>query len=271
MLEVWLSSYLPRALARRPSRPPQSLDEHRNSSPTRSSRRCETRLENLRASRLARSAGGAPLAWVVVDTGSSDETVALAGSLPRSTPGFALERSPRTRPRPRWPDRTRVPGRSSALGDCPDVVVKLDADTSFEPGYFERLLSDSPPTESLGMASGTCHELEGAEWRERHVTGTTVWGASRAYRRECLQAVLPLEQRMGWDGVDEFRANARGWKTRTFKDLPFHHHRREGERDGSLARLDGARPGRSLHGLSTRTSSFFGRYTGFARIRWRSA
>jgi hypothetical protein len=86
------------------------------------------------------------------------------------------------------------------------------------------------------MASGTCHELEGGEWRERHVTGSTVWGASRCYRRECLADVLPLEQRMGWDGVDEFRANARGWHTRTFKDLPFHHHRREGERDGAKHR-----------------------------------
>ena len=41
---------------------------------------------------------------------------------------------------------------------------------------------------------------------------------------------------MGWDGVDEFRANARGWHTRTFKDLPFRHHRREGERDGAKHR-----------------------------------
>ncbi len=41
---------------------------------------------------------------------------------------------------------------------------------------------------------------------------------------------------MGWDGVDEFRANARGWTTKTFKDLPFRHHRAEGERDGSARR-----------------------------------
>ena len=117
-----------------------------------------------------------------------------------------------------------------------DVVVKLDADTSFDPGYFERLISEFAADPELGMASGTCHELEDGEWTERHVTGTTVWGASRAYRRACLEQVLPLEHRMGWDGVDEFRANARGWKTRTFKDLPFRHHRREGERDGAPRR-----------------------------------
>jgi hypothetical protein len=36
---------------------------------------------------------------------------------------------------------------------------------------------------------------------------------------------------MGWDGIDEVQANARGWRTGTLTDLPFRHHRREGERE----------------------------------------
>ncbi len=175
-----------------------------------------------------------PLAWVVVDTGSTDATPALLAELARRHPWI----------RPATLDGAERLARGgpiaqafelgyAGLGDAPDVVVKLDADTSFAPGYFERLLQEFAADPRLGMASGTCHELEEGEWRERHVTGTTVWGASRAYRRTCLEQVLPLEHRMGWDGVDEFRANARGWTTRTFKDLPFRHHRREGERDGA--------------------------------------
>ena len=68
------------------------------------------------------------------------------------------------------------------------------------------------------------------------MTGTTVWGASRAYRWGCLQELLPLEERIAWDGIDEFKANSRGWRTTTFEELPFRHHRREGERDGSAWR-----------------------------------
>jgi glycosyltransferase involved in cell wall biosynthesis len=179
-----------------------------------------------------------PSAWVVVDTGSTDDTLQLVEDL-------AAEHG--------WIRPARLEGaadlarggpiaRAFELGyelvrdDAPDVVVKLDADTSFEAGYFERLLSEFSADATLGMASGTCHELERGVWRERHVTGSTVWGASRCYRTGCLEDVLPLEQRMGWDGVDEFRANARGWRTATFKDLPFHHHRREGERDGARHR-----------------------------------
>lgn len=194
--------------------------------------------ENIR--RLAASLAAQdvlPTAWVIVDTGSTDATPAIVDDL-------ACDHA--------WIVRARLEGadelvrggpiaRAFQLGYAglagePDVIVKLDADVSFGPRYFERLLEAFAADPALGMASGTCHELEGGAWRERHVTGSTVWGASRCYRRACLDDVLPLEERMGWDGVDEFRANARGWRTRTFKDLPFHHHRREGERDGAKHR-----------------------------------
>ena len=38
---------------------------------------------------------------------------------------------------------------------------------------------------------------------------------------------------MGWDGVDEFKAMARGWRTAVVKTTSFRHHRLEGARDGS--------------------------------------
>ena len=36
---------------------------------------------------------------------------------------------------------------------------------------------------------------------------------------------------MGWDGLDELRAQLRGMRTQTFTDLPFRHHRPEGGRE----------------------------------------
>ena len=41
---------------------------------------------------------------------------------------------------------------------------------------------------------------------------------------------------MGWDGIDQIKANVHGWTTATLADLPFRHHRREGDRDGSRRR-----------------------------------
>jgi hypothetical protein len=86
------------------------------------------------------------------------------------------------------------------------------------------------------MASGSCYELEDGEWTQRHVTASHVVGPARAYRRECLESILPLEERMGWDGLDEVKANVLGWSTRNVPELPFYHHRIQGRRDGSRRR-----------------------------------
>jgi glycosyltransferase involved in cell wall biosynthesis len=190
-----------------------------------------------------------PDAWVLVDTGSTDDTRSIIEELGATHEWITATSLDQAEELVRGGPIVRAFELGLAtLPRVTDVVVKLDADTSFDPPYFERLIGAFAADETLGMASGTCYELEDGEWRERHVTGTTVWGASRAYRRACLEDVRPLEHRMGWDGVDEFRANSRGWKTRTLKDLPFRHHRREGERDGAphRARLAQGRAARFL-------------------------
>jgi biofilm PGA synthesis N-glycosyltransferase PgaC len=112
-------------------------------------------------------------------------------------------------------------------------VVKLDADVSFAPDYFERILRAFDDDDRLGIASGICLELEDGEWRARHVTRSHVRGATRAYRWTCLEEISPLVERLGWDTIDEIQAILRGWDVRTLDGLSFYHHRRMGERDGS--------------------------------------
>jgi biofilm PGA synthesis N-glycosyltransferase PgaC len=174
-----------------------------------------------------------PSHWIIVDNGSTDDTIATAR-------GLAETRS--------WLSVTEVEGLGNSMRGGPvtrafqagyaaiegeyDVIVKLDADVSFGDDFFATLVKayDNP---QLGIASGTCYELDGGVWTQRHVTGSSAWGATRAYRATCLDSVMPLEERMGWDGIDELKARLRGWETQTLVDLPFRHHRAEGERDGS--------------------------------------
>ena len=135
-------------------------------------------------------------------------------------------------------------GITATAKEPPDIVVNVDADISMDSDYFERLLERFDADPALGIASGSAFEFQRGAWRQRHVTGTTVWGASRAYRWECLQEILPLEERVGWDGLDEFKANARGWRTTAFEELPFRHHRRKESatvRPGRRAGIRGAR------------------------------
>jgi hypothetical protein len=119
-----------------------------------------------------------------------------------------------------------------ALEGPADLVLKLDADVSVEPDYFERLLETFAAEPKLGIAGGVCLELEDGRWMPQHVTAGHVRGAVRAYRWECFQAVTPLVERLGWDGIDEVKARTLGWETRSLPGLEFRHHRRLGSRDG---------------------------------------
>ena len=129
-------------------------------------------------------------------------------------------------------------------------MVKLDADISFANDYFERLLASFDDDPRLGIASGTCFEQRDGEWCERHVTADHVWGACRAYRAACLEQVSPLEERMGWDGIDVLKANARGWRTgdRPGTRLP-PSSRRGQPRRRPVRAVARPRSGCALHGL----------------------
>jgi len=179
-----------------------------------------------------------PVVWVTVDDGSTDRTLEVLA-------GFAAEHDwvkPMERPAA-VRDESLADGRRKArdldaflLGAVPlrdqvDVIVKVDADVDFEPDYFEQLIGRFEADEQLGIASGTCWELQDGVWERRTKAESTVWGASRAYRSDCLADLMALEPCMGWDGLDEISVQLRGMRTQTFTDLPFRHNRPEGGRE----------------------------------------
>jgi biofilm PGA synthesis N-glycosyltransferase PgaC len=192
----------------------------------------EANLTRLAESILSQSL--LPERWVIVDNGSEDGTADVAERLAAahewvrtiSIPGDA-------NPRPGAPIVRAFHAGLEELEELPDVVVKLDADTSMTSEHFEHLTQAFALDPTLGIASGTCLELgDDAKWHPITVTKGHVRGAVRAYRRECLERVLPLEERVGWDGIDELKAAVLGWSTKMLSDLSFFHHRRLGARDG---------------------------------------
>jgi biofilm PGA synthesis N-glycosyltransferase PgaC len=198
----------------------------------------EVNLQRLGAAMIAQE--HRPDVWVVVDDGSTDATPEILTQLAAAHAWIRpLERPAADR------EESLAHGRRKArdldaflygavpLRETVDVIVKVDADVDFEADYFAELIGRFEADATLGIASGTCYEQEDGEWVRRTKAESTVWGATRAYRSDCLPDLMALEPCMGWDGLDEISVQLRGMRTQTFVDLPFRHNRPEGGREFS--------------------------------------
>jgi glycosyltransferase involved in cell wall biosynthesis len=200
-----------------------------------------------------------PQAWIIVDDGSIDGTPEFGTKLAERHPWIEIVASPGAVTHAGTPEVGRREGRDiiafnsgvAVLDRTPEFLVKLDADVSFDRDYFERLLAEFDRDPQLGISGGECYELEGGEWRLQHVTGQHVRGATRTYRWPCWEDVRPLEERLGWDGIDELKAEELGWRAASIAELGFKHHRPLGERDG-LAFDKWARMGEAAHYMGYR-------------------
>jgi glycosyltransferase involved in cell wall biosynthesis len=185
----------------------------------------EAFLESTLESVIAQTAR--PAKWVIVNDGSTDGTREI---LDEYAQGYGWIHPVH---RPDRGFRQNGGGVMEAFFDglqrlqTPDwdFLVKLDADVSFEPRYFERLLAEFRADPKLGVGGGTIYYEENGARRFEVCPGFHVRGATKVYRRACWDAIGGLISAPGWDTIDELKANMLGWRTRTFGDIQLRHYR----------------------------------------------
>jgi glycosyltransferase involved in cell wall biosynthesis len=180
-----------------------------------------------------------PAEWVIVDDGSTDQTGAIIDRYAAQFPWI------RTIHRPDRGFRKAGGGVVDAFNEayrslrCTDwdFIVKLDGDLRFAPDYFQRCFEHFREQSDLGIGGGEIHHDLGHELRLEANPRFHVRGATKIYRRACWDAIGGLWAGVGWDTIDEVKANMLGWKTRSFADLPLVHLRPTGAADGHLRDL----------------------------------
>jgi poly-beta-1,6-N-acetyl-D-glucosamine synthase len=168
-----------------------------------------------------------PAEWVIVNDGSTDGTAAILELFRRRYDWINVVY------RPDRGFRQNGGGVMEAFHDGYralktqdwEFLVKLDADVSFEPDYFERLLAQFHTDSKLGIGGGTIYYEEQGERRFEVNPAFHVRGATKVYRRACWEAIEGLIAAPGWDTIDELKANMLGWKTKTFPDIQLRHYR----------------------------------------------
>ncbi len=191
-----------------------------------------------------------PDAWVIVDDGSSDRTTEILAGLERELPFLTVLSRPQLQSSTLVKDRlaTAAAPKTFNYGLAQmdwrtfSHVSKLDGDTELPPRYFELLLARFAADPQLGLAGGVRRERTSDGWRfERPPADYHVPGALKCYSLACFEAIGGMQERLGWDTIDEVYARMRGYRTRSFPDLIATHHRPWGSADGLMR-------GRARHG-----------------------
>jgi GT2 family glycosyltransferase len=204
-----------------------------------------------RVARALASQSRPPDVWLVVDDRSTDETPELLAKLEQQLDFMSViknqpparDANPRDRLAAAAPPKALNLGFDTAGWRDFTHIAKLDGDIELPPRYFELLLEEFAHDPALGLAGGVLQERDGDGWsKAQTVSDYHIRGGLKCYSRECLEAIGGIQERLGWDAIDEIYARMRGYTTRTVPYLVARHHRPTASADGVLR-------GRARHGL----------------------
>jgi biofilm PGA synthesis N-glycosyltransferase PgaC len=189
-----------------------------------------------------------PDLWLIVDDGSTDATPRILERWAAELPFLRVVRAPADTKND-GSDRLAVAAEARAFNWALSTIDsgefshlgKLDADIELPPEYYERLLESFDQEPRLGVAGGGLLEQGRSGWYLTKVPAYHVRGALKLYSRECFEAIGGIEERLGWDTIDETYARMSGFATRSLPGIDARHHRPVATRGGTLR-------GRARHG-----------------------
>jgi glycosyltransferase involved in cell wall biosynthesis len=178
-----------------------------------------------------------PVKWVIVNDGSTDSTASIVTRYLAKYDWIKLIEMPKRRDRS---FAAKVHAFNAGYDRVKNLEYKIigniDADISFDKDHFEFLLSKFGEDPKLGVA-GTIFKEEGYSSETDSFEGQShVSGQCQLFRRECFHDIggyIP-HKAGGIDWMAVTTARMMGWKTRSFRERSFFHHRHLGTAERSL-------------------------------------
>jgi poly-beta-1,6-N-acetyl-D-glucosamine synthase len=169
-----------------------------------------------------------PLKWVIVSDGSTDGTDDIVRKYAADHAWIELIRMPERQER-HFAGKVYAfnAGYGRLQGLDYEVIGSLDADISFDAGYFAFLLEKLAADRALGLVGTPFEEGSKQVYNYRFVSVEHVSGACQLFRRGCFEAIGGYVPVKGGsiDHIAVISARMKGWKTRSFLEKTCSHHR----------------------------------------------
>jgi glycosyltransferase involved in cell wall biosynthesis len=173
-----------------------------------------------------------PLKWVIVNDGSTDGTASrIEPYLPKYDWIELVNRPVRQARNFAAKVHAFNAGQEKVKTINYEIIGNLDSDVSLDPDHFEFLLSRFRDDPRLGVAGTVFREASGYNSETDSLEGQLhVSGQCQLFRRQCFADVggYFANKAGGIDWIAVTTARMKGWKTRSFREKSFFHHRRLG-------------------------------------------
>lgn len=170
-----------------------------------------------------------PVKWVIVNDGSTDATASIVERYANKYDWIELVNLPKRKGR-NFAAKVHAfnAGRERLKDVAYEVIGNLDADVSLDDDHFDFLMGKFRDDPALGVAGTIFVEEQGYSSGTDSFEGQNyVSGQCQMFRRQCFEEIggyFPSKIG-GIDWIAVTTARMIGWKTRSYREKSFFHHR----------------------------------------------